>query len=46
MDKLLLQRFAKPDRSTYRLLRERYEATTRYWSSHPFAKVIHPVFAM
>jgi ABC-type phosphate/phosphonate transport system substrate-binding protein len=46
MDKLLLQRFAKPDGSSYRLLRERFEAATRYWAEHPFAKVIHPVFAM
>jgi len=44
MEDLLLQRFARPDPSSYAVLRERFETATRYWSSHPFAAVIHPTF--
>jgi ABC-type phosphate/phosphonate transport system substrate-binding protein len=44
MEDLLLERFARPDPSSYAVLRERFETATRYWSSHPFAAVIHPTF--
>jgi ABC-type phosphate/phosphonate transport system substrate-binding protein len=46
MDDLLLERFTRPDPSSYAVLRERFEAAARYWSSHPFAAVMHPAFAM
>lgn len=46
MDDLLLERFTRPGPSSYAVLRERFEAAARYWSSHPFAAVIHPAFAM
>jgi ABC-type phosphate/phosphonate transport system substrate-binding protein len=46
MDDLSLERFIRPDPSSYAVLRERFETAARYWSSHPFAAVIHPAFAM
>jgi ABC-type phosphate/phosphonate transport system substrate-binding protein len=46
MDKLLLQRFTRPDSSSYRVLRDRFAATTRYWSLHRLAAVTHPAFAL
>jgi ABC-type phosphate/phosphonate transport system substrate-binding protein len=46
MDRLLLQRFARPDPASYEVLRERFEATKRYWGLHPLAAVTHPAFAL
>jgi hypothetical protein len=46
MDKLLLQRFTRPNPSSYVVLRERFEAAREYWGSHRFAAVTHPAFAM
>jgi ABC-type phosphate/phosphonate transport system substrate-binding protein len=46
MDKLLLQRFTRPDSASYAVLRERFEAATAYWRSHRFAAATHPAFAM
>ena len=45
MDQLLLERFTRPDPSSYAVLRDRHEAATRYWSSHPLAGTTHPAFA-
>ena len=42
---LLLARFTQPDPASYAVLTERFEATIRYWTRHPFAAVMHPAFA-
>jgi len=44
MEGLLLERFTRPDPSSYAVLRERFETATRYWRSRPFAAIIHPAF--
>ncbi len=44
MEQLLLRRFAHPDASSYRVLRERFSAATAFWGSHPLAAVVHPAF--
>jgi hypothetical protein len=46
MDDLLLERFTRPDPSSYAALRDRFEAAARYWAEHPFAAVTHPAFLM
>jgi ABC-type phosphate/phosphonate transport system substrate-binding protein len=46
MDRLLLRCFEQPAPSSYCVLRDRFEAATRYWGSHPLASVIHPAFAL
>jgi ABC-type phosphate/phosphonate transport system substrate-binding protein len=45
MEKLLLQRFARPDVGAYDVLRQRFEATMNYWRQHPIAASVHPAFA-
>jgi ABC-type phosphate/phosphonate transport system substrate-binding protein len=45
MDQLLLERFTRPDPSSYAVLRDRYEAATQYWNSHRLAGTTHPAFA-
>ncbi|HWJ34190.1 MAG TPA: PhnD/SsuA/transferrin family substrate-binding protein [Steroidobacteraceae bacterium] len=45
MDQLLLERFVRPEPSSYAVLRDRFEAATRYWGSHRFAGTTHPAFA-
>ncbi len=44
LDRLLLQRFTVPDPASYAVLRDRFEAATRYWSIHRFATTIPPAF--
>jgi ABC-type phosphate/phosphonate transport system substrate-binding protein len=44
LEALLLARFTLPDPSSYAALRERFEATLRYWTLHRFASVTHPAF--
>jgi len=44
-EKLLLNRFVKPDPAGYRLLRSRWDAAATYWRSRAFARQIHPAFA-
>ncbi|MDB6086550.1 MAG: ABC-type transport system substrate-binding protein [Gammaproteobacteria bacterium] len=46
MDKLLLERFTRPEPSSYAVLRDGYEAATRYWGAHRLARSIHPAFAL
>ena len=45
MEQLLLRRFVQPPADSYDLLRENFEAATRYWSAHPLATVTDPAFA-
>jgi ABC-type phosphate/phosphonate transport system substrate-binding protein len=45
MDQLLLERFTRPDPSSYAVLRDRYEAAMQYWNSHRLAGTTHPAFA-
>jgi hypothetical protein len=45
MDQLLLDRFTRPDSSSYAVLRDRYEGTRQYWNSHRLARTTHPAFA-
>lgn len=44
MAQLLLQRFAHPDAASYEVLRECFEAATRYWQERPLAALTHPAF--
>jgi ABC-type phosphate/phosphonate transport system substrate-binding protein len=44
MERLLLQRFALPHPASYGVLRDNYEAATRYWSAHQLAAVADPAF--
>jgi ABC-type phosphate/phosphonate transport system substrate-binding protein len=44
MDELLLQRFTLPDPKSYAILRDRFEAATRYWRAHRFAAAIPSAF--
>jgi ABC-type phosphate/phosphonate transport system substrate-binding protein len=46
MNKLLLQRFVRPDPQGYRVLRDGFEAARQYWGTHPLAEVTHPAFAL
>jgi ABC-type phosphate/phosphonate transport system substrate-binding protein len=44
MDKLLLQRFDRPNAGTYTMLRERFVVTMNYWREHRIAGSVHPAF--
>jgi ABC-type phosphate/phosphonate transport system substrate-binding protein len=44
MGRLLLQRFEQPLPASYDVLRDNFEAATRYWGAHPLANVAHPAF--
>jgi ABC-type phosphate/phosphonate transport system substrate-binding protein len=44
MDKLLLQRFARPDAGAYAVLKEGFAAAAAYWRGHLLAATIHPAF--
>jgi len=45
MAQLLLHRFVHPDAAPYEVLRQSFEAATRYWREHPLAAVVHREFA-
>lgn len=45
MDRLLLQRFVRPDPKAYDELKTRFTTTTQFWRLHPLAAVTHPAFA-
>lgn len=45
MDQLLLDRFARPDRSAYDDLKTRFLTMQAFWRRHPLAKTAHPLFA-
>jgi hypothetical protein len=44
MDQLLLDRFARPERSAYDGLKERHLTMQAFWRRHPLAKTAHPLF--
>jgi hypothetical protein len=44
MDKLLLQRFARPDAGAYGVLKERFAVAMEYWRQHSIAASVHPAF--
>jgi ABC-type phosphate/phosphonate transport system substrate-binding protein len=44
MADLLLERFVRPDPSSYDALRSNCEAATRYWRARPLAATVHPAF--
>jgi ABC-type phosphate/phosphonate transport system substrate-binding protein len=41
---LLLERFARPERSSYETLRTAFEQSLDYWHAHALAAVVHPAF--
>jgi hypothetical protein len=45
MSELLIERFVLPDPASYDVLRQRFEAATRFWREHPLATVVDPAFA-
>jgi ABC-type phosphate/phosphonate transport system substrate-binding protein len=45
MDRLLLERFVRPDPAAYRVLANRFTWATQFWRAHPLAAVTHPAFA-
>jgi ABC-type phosphate/phosphonate transport system substrate-binding protein len=44
MADLLLERFVRPDLSSYDALRLNFETATRYWRARPLAATVHPAF--
>jgi hypothetical protein len=44
MERLLLQRFELPLAAAYEVLRDDFEAASRYWSAHALATVTDPTF--
>jgi ABC-type phosphate/phosphonate transport system substrate-binding protein len=44
MADLLLERFVRPEPSSYDALRSNFEIATRYWREHPLAATVHPAF--
>jgi len=44
LDQLLLDRFARPERSAYDELKERLLTMQAFWRRHPLAKTAHPLF--
>jgi hypothetical protein len=44
MQGLLLERFVRPDPSSYDALRLNFEIATRYWREHALAATVHPAF--
>ncbi len=45
-EKLLLNRFVKPDATGYPRLRKHWEAASTYWRTRALARQIHPAFAI
>ena len=45
MDQLLLDRFARPERSAYDDLKTRFLTMQAFWRRHPLARTAHPLFA-
>jgi ABC-type phosphate/phosphonate transport system substrate-binding protein len=45
MNSLQLERFARPDPSSYDVLKRRFDAAAAFWRKHPFAARVHPAFA-
>jgi ABC-type phosphate/phosphonate transport system substrate-binding protein len=45
MDQLLLDRFARPERGAYDVLRERFLAAQAFWRHHRLAMTAHSTFA-
>jgi len=45
MEGLLLEKFERPDPSSYDALRSNFETASRYWRAHPLAATVHPAFA-
>jgi ABC-type phosphate/phosphonate transport system substrate-binding protein len=45
MSELLIERFVLPEAASYDVLRQRFEAVTRFWREHPLASAVHPAFA-
>jgi ABC-type phosphate/phosphonate transport system substrate-binding protein len=45
MDRLLLDRFARPERAAYDDLKKRFLAMQAFWRRHPLAETAHPLFA-
>ena len=45
MDRLLLDRFARPDRPAYDDLRKRFLTMQAFWRRHTLAETAHPLFA-
>jgi ABC-type phosphate/phosphonate transport system substrate-binding protein len=41
---LLLERFVRPDPSSYDALRSNFETATRYWRARTLAATVHPAF--
>jgi ABC-type phosphate/phosphonate transport system substrate-binding protein len=46
MERLMLQRFVRPDAASYEVLRHHFQAACRYWSERPLAALVHPMFAL
>jgi ABC-type phosphate/phosphonate transport system substrate-binding protein len=46
MAALLLERFVRPDPSSYDALRANFESATRYWQEHSLAAAVHHAFAV
>ena len=44
MEGLLLERFVRPDPSSYDALRSNFEAASRYWREHSLATTVHSAF--
>jgi hypothetical protein len=44
MADLLLERFVRPDPSSYDALRLNFATATRYWRARPLAASVHPAF--
>jgi ABC-type phosphate/phosphonate transport system substrate-binding protein len=45
MDRLLLDRFARPECAAYDDLKKRFLAMQAFWRRHPLAEAAHPLFA-
>ena len=45
MQRLLLQRFVRPEAASYDTLQHDFAAATRFWRTHRLAAVSHPAFA-
>lgn len=45
LDQLLLDHFARPERSAYDELKKRFSTMQAFWRRHPLAETAHPLFA-
>ena len=45
MEGLLLEKFERPDPSSYDALRSNFDTASRYWRAHPLAATVDPAFA-